>query len=345
VFCLLRTGEIIEDTKELVEIPSWSDESEAAEYISGLVGGEIDEVGNVFASKGSGGPEIAFISHMDTVPPSGEHEVRVDGGRIYGRGAADMKGTLVAMAKAFEDADPNGKLTFASFVGEETDARGVKHAVSNGFSPDVALIGEGTVGYTEEGMIDVCVAHRGRRECQVVVRGIPSHASQPHLGENAIYSMMGVIDEVKELETPEEEIYGEKVRGSACVTQIESKGATNVVPDRCQITIDVRTTPSHRLEFDLGDKTKVVSDVPPMVTEDERLIKGVEESIEFVTGYSPRRIVKPQTTDSGFLKEAGVETIVVGAAESKEPHSNNESVSIDVLEDIYEVYRHFANTY
>ncbi|WGI17717.1 M20/M25/M40 family metallo-hydrolase [Methanonatronarchaeum sp. AMET-Sl] len=340
----MRTGEIIEDTRKLVEIPSWRDEAEAGEFVCDLVGGEIDEVGNVFARKGSGSPEIAFISHLDTVPPSGEHEVRVEGDRIYGRGAADMKGTLVSMAKAFEDAEPQGTLVFASFVGEETNAKGVKHAVKNGFQPDYAVIGEGTVGYTEEGKIDVCVAHRGRREYRVITKGRPSHASQPHLGENAIYSMMDVLKEIKELDDVKEEIFGEMVKSSSCVTQIESMGASNVVPDRCQITVDVRTTPKNMFKIEVGDKVEVVSDVPPMITEDEKLIQGLEKSIEFNTGYQPKRIIKPQTTDSGFLKEAGVETIVLGGAESKEPHSNNESVSIDILEDLYTIYKHFANT-
>ncbi|OUJ18111.1 Acetylornithine deacetylase [Methanonatronarchaeum thermophilum] len=341
----MRTGEIIEDTKELVGIPSWSDESGASEFVADLVGGEIDEVGNVFASKGSGGPEVAFVSHLDTVPPSDGLDVRVEGGRIYGRGSADMKGTLVSMAKAFLDAQPSCTLTFASFVGEETDARGVKHAVESGFQPDYAVIGEGTVGYTEKGEIDVCIAHRGRREYKVITRGRPSHASQPHYGENAIYSMMDVIKKIQEHEHPEEEIFGEKVKASSCVTQIESKGAANVVPDRCQITVDVRTTPNNKFELDLGDETQITSDVPPMVTEDEKLIQNIEESINRVTGYQPKRIIKPQTTDSGFLKEKGVETIVIGGAESKEPHSNNESVSIDILADLYEIYKHFANNF
>lgn len=342
---MFEGNELIKRTKELVEIPSWEDETEASEYVAELVDGEIDEVGNVFATKGSGEKEIAFVSHLDTVPPSGDLEVYSENNRIFGRGSADMKGPLVAMALAYNKANPNHKLTFASFVGEETDAEGAKHAVKEGFSPEYAVIGEGTANYTEKDKIDVCIAHRGRKEFEIITRGVSSHASQPDLGENAIREMMKVIEKINETEPPSEEILGEKIKSSACVTQINSKGARNVVPDNCEIVVDVRTTPNTIYELDFGDEKRTTSDVPGMKTEDEELIENAEKKIREVTEYSPNRIIKPQATDAGFLAKNGSETIIIGPGEPTEPHSKKESISIDLLEDAYRIYLNIANEF
>ncbi len=341
---MFKNSELINKTKELVEIPSWENEKDASKFIAELVDGEIDEVGNVFATKGSGDKEIAFISHMDTVPPhDNKLDVHSKDGRIYGRGAADMKGPLIAMAMAFNEASPEQKLTFASFVGEETDARGVKYAKRNDFSPDYSIIGEGTASYTNQGKIDVCVAHRGRKELKIKTLGISSHASQPELGENAIHEMMDLINKIKKSEPPKKEIFGEEVEAGSCITQIKSEGAANVVPDSCTITVDVRTIPDKDYELNLGDETEIISDVPAMVTENEELIKRVEGCIEKETNYSPKRIIKPQATDAGFLSQNGSDTIIVGPGEPKEPHSRRESISIDLLENAYHIYLKIAS--
>lgn len=342
---MYESGKLIEKTKKLVEIPSWKDEEEATKFVSNLVDGEIDETGNVFATKGEGEKEIALISHLDTVPPSGELEVHSENGRIYGRGSADMKGPLIAMALAFNNADPNHRLVFASFVGEETDARGVKHAIKNGFNPDYSIIGEGTANYSKKGKIDVCVAHRGRKEIEIETRGVTSHASQPDLGENAILEMMDVIEKIDEKEPPSQTIFGEKITAGSCITKIKSEGATNVVPDKCKITVDVRTIPNQTFELDYGDHREIVSDVPAMKTNNEELIESLENSVKKETGYSPKRIIKPQATDAGFLAENGSDTIILGPGEPTEPHSNNESVSIDLLEDAYKIYLDFVNSF
>ncbi|PTD94557.1 peptidase M20 [archaeon SCG-AAA382B04] len=342
---MFESNELVKKTKELVKIPSWEDEKEASKYVCDLVDGEIDEIGNVFASKGEGEKEIAFISHLDTVPPSNELEVYTENSRIFGRGAADMKGSLIAMALAFNKASPNQKLTFASFVGEETDARGVKHAVKNGFSPDYSIIGEGTANYSQKDKLDVCVAHRGRKEVEIETKGVSSHASQPEFGENAILEMFDVIKKIQNTEPPKEEVFGEEMKAGSCITQIESEGATNVVPDKCQITMDVRTIPNKNYDLEFGDKHRIVTDVLPMKTKNEELIKALERSVEKETGYSPNRIIKPQATDAGFLAENGSDTIILGPSEPTEPHSNNESVSIDILEDTYNVFLDLANNF
>lgn len=335
---MFETNKLVEKTKELVKIPSWKDEAEASNFIAELVDGETDEVGNVFASKGEGEKELALISHIDTVPPSGELEAYSENDRIYGRGSADMKGPLVAMALAFKNAEPNAKITFASFVGEETDARGVKHAINEGFSPNYSIIGEGTANYSEKDKMDVCVAHRGRKEVEIVTKGVSSHASQPKLGENAIYEMRDVLEKTKNSEPPSEKICGEEMELGSCVTKISSDGASNVVPNECKVTVDIRTIPNKEYKINYGDDKKVISDVPPMKTKEEKLVELLENSIKKETGYSPNRIIKPQATDAGFLAKTGSDTIILGPSEPAEPHSNNESISIQLLEDAYHTY-------
>lgn len=344
---MLNSGKIIQKTKDLVEVPSWEDEKKAAKYVKDLVSGEIDEVGNVFASKGSGKPEIALVSHLDTVPPSsGENKVYSKDGRIYGRGSADMKGPLISMAMAFNDVEPQrGKITFASMVGEETDARGIRHAISKGFIPDYAIIGEGTASYSEKGNIDVCIGHRGRKVLKILTKGRSSHASQPHLGENAIYNMAEIIKNIESMDLPTTKLMDKKMSGNLCVTRIKSEGPTNVVPNKCEATVDMRTVPKSEFEFDVEGEVKLLRDFPAMITESEDMIEKAENAIKSETGYKPNKIIKPQATDAGFLSKEGTETIILGPGEPGEPHSNNESVDIDLLEDAYRVYKNILKNF
>ena len=97
----------------------------------------IDSVGNVIATKGNGEPRILLCGHMDTVP--GQIPVRIENGFIYGRGASDAKGPLIAMLlAASEFPKQRGTIIFAGVVDEEGNATGVKQLVKNKLSADYA---------------------------------------------------------------------------------------------------------------------------------------------------------------------------------------------------------------
>ena len=353
---------VAELTRELVSIPSHEDETAAGDAIEEWLRRETDadvrrdDVGNVIARKGEGGETLALIGHHDVVEPA-ESQLASDGGylveerdgRLYGRGAADMKGAVAASMLAFRTADPAGELVFASFVGEEIGGVGARHAIDEGFAPDYAVVGEGSTNYSSAGVTDVAVAHKGRRGSTITARGSAVHASEAEAGENAIYRAADAVDVVRDLEAPAVEVAGETVEGSVVVTEIDGGTAWNVVPDRCEVTVDERTVPGERAPLERvadleGVEWTVDQDLPPMRCDDDAFAETVLEAADAAQSGSPELVTKPHATDAGWLSEAGTECVVYGPAEPGEAHTDTESVSIDVLERCAETYRRVAES-
>ena len=360
---------LTELARELVAVPSHEDETAAGDLIEEWLRDETDaaverdEAGNVVARRGpdetdeADPPTLALVGHHDVVPPD-DAQVAVDGGyvveerdgRLYGRGTADMKGSVAAAMVAFQAADPACELVFASFVGEETGGVGCRAAIEAGFAPDYAVVGEGSTGYSAPGVTDVAVVHRGRRAATIEARGSASHASEPDAGVNAIYRAVDAVDLVRELPAHETEVLGHRVEGSVVVTEIDGGTAWNVVPERCAFTVDERTVPGARASLEdvesiEGVTLSVDQDLPPMACDDPDFAEAVLAAADASQEGSPRQVTKPHATDAGWLASmAGTTCVVCGAAEPGEAHTADESVSLAVLERCAEIYRRVAET-
>jgi len=349
--------------RSLVTIPSHEDPTAAGDAIEAWLRAETDgevhrdDVGNVVARRGDG-PSLALVGHHDVVPPAAgqvegsDYVVETADGRLYGRGAADMKGALAAAMVAFRDAEPAGELVFASFVGEEVGGTGARAAIDAGFAPDFAVVAEGSTGYSAPGVTDVAVAHRGRRGSTLTARGEAAHASTPERGVNAIYRACEAIAFVRGLELPAVEVLGEPVRGSLAVTEIEGGDAWNVIPDTCTVTVDERTVPGElapleRAEAVEGVEWTVDDVVPPMACDDEAFAEAALEALRSATATDPapgepQLVAKPHATDAGWLAEAGVTCVVCGPAELGQAHTATESVDLAVLDRCERAYRSLA---
>ncbi|NKE37580.1 M20 family metallopeptidase [Natronococcus sp. JC468] len=354
---------VIDLTRELAAIPSHEDETAAGDFLETWLRRETaaevtrDEVGNVLARKGAGEETLALVGHHDVVEPAdsqvgpgGEYVLEERDGRLYGRGTADMKGAVAAAAIAFRAADPAGELVFASFVGEEVGGVGARHAIDEGFAPDYAVVGEGSTGYSAPGVTDVAVAHKGRRGSTITARGERAHASEQEAGENAIYRASDAVAVVRDLEPPAVEVAGETLEGSVVVTEIEGGTAMNVVPDRCELTVDERTVPGERAALERvadleGVAWTVDQDLPPMECGDEAFAEAVREAADGAQPGAPELVTKPHATDAGWLSQAGTDCVICGAAEPGEAHTDAESVSIDVLERCADLYRRTAESW
>jgi acetylornithine deacetylase len=350
-------------TRGLVSIPSHDDEAAAGEYITAWLRDHTDarvtcdDHGNVTARKGRGDTSLAFVGHHDVVPPDesqidadGEYVVEERDGRLYGRGAADMKGCVAAALLAFRDADPAGELIFASFVGEEQGGVGCQAAIEDGFAPDYAVVGEGSTGYSAPGTTDVAVAHKGRRGSTIVAEGAAAHASEPEAGANAIYRATDAVDVVRDLDFPETTVLGHEMSGSVAVTEIDGGSAWNVIPERCEVTVDERTVPSERAPLDRveaidGVSWRVDQDLPPMACGDADFAAAVLDAATTAQDGAPEHVVKPHATDAGWLAQAGTDCVIVGAAEPGEAHTADESVSLDVLERCRDIYEDVAESW
>ena len=324
----------------LVAAPSHEDETTAGDLIAGWLADhtdadvERDGAGNVIARRNAGaGASLALVGHHDVVPPDdgqldgGEYVLEERDGRLYGRGAADMKGSLAAAMVAFRDADPAGELVFASFVGE------------------------GSTGYSGAGVTDVAVAHKGRRAVTVEAEGEAAHASEPEAGANAVYRATEAVDLVRVADAPRTEVLGHDLEGSVVVTEMEGGSAWNVVPEACEFTVDERTVPGERADLGAveavpGVSVAVDQDLPPMACDDAAFADAVRSAAEAAQDGTPEAVVKPHATDAGWLAgRAGTTCVVCGAAEPGEAHTATESVSLSVLERCVDVYRRVTETW
>jgi len=355
---------LVELTRDLVSIPSHADETAAGDFLAAWLRRETDadvrrdEAGNVFARKGGGDETLALVGHHDVVEPAdsqvvatgNEYTVDERDGRLYGRGTADMKGALAAALLAFRDADPASDLVFASFVGEEVGGVGARHAIEQGFTPEYAIVGEGSTNYSGTAVTDVAVAHKGRRGSTIIAHGTAAHASEADAGENAIYRATDAIDHTRELEVPSVDVAGETLAGRLTVTEIEGGSAWNVVPARCSFTVDERTVPGERAPLERvadreGIEWTVDQDWPPMQCADGAFADAVLEAAAASQTADPEHVTKPHATDAGWLSAAGTECVIYGPAEPGEAHTDDESVSIAVLERCRETYRRVAETW
>jgi len=218
---------------------------------------ETDPVGNVQGAVDSGkpGPTLLIDAHMDTVgvlpesawtlsPFSGA----VTSGRLYGRGAADMKGALAAAVYGIASLDRrsfSGRVVVSASVGEETAEGAALETVVERWKPDFVVIGEATG-------LNLAVGGRGRAELTVEVVGVPAHASTPHLGVHAVEGMFRLADEVGRLTMREDSLLG---RGVVCLTDIISEPypAQSTVPALCRATFERRLMDGESRETVLAD--------------------------------------------------------------------------------------------
>ncbi|MFB6101843.1 MAG: M20 family metallopeptidase [Haloplanus sp.] len=367
-------SDVLDLTRRLVAIPSHEDERAAGDAVASWLRTETeatvrrDPHGNVFARRrvgDGGGRSLALVGHHDVVPPADdqvegeEYVVEERDGRLYGRGTADMKGSLAAAMVAFRDADltatpgapvdPVDELVFASFVGEERGGVGARAAIDDGVAPDYAVVGEGSTGYSAPGVTDVAVAHKGRRGSTLVARGEGAHASEPEAGENAVYRACDAVDAVRGLDAPATTVLDHDLEGSVAVTEIDGGSAWNVIPERCTVTVDERTVPGERAALERAEAVEGVEwtvdqDLPPMACDEAGFAEAVLAAADAAQDGDPERVVKPHATDAGWLAAAGTTCVVCGAAEPGEAHTATESVGIAVLERCERLYRTLAES-
>ncbi len=221
-------------------------------------------------------PVVALNTHLDTVPISDGWTVdpfggEIRDGRVWGIGAGDAKGQIVAMLGAIEGlvragAPIRGDLVFTAVADEELGSLGAR-AVVKGLSVDYAVIGEPT-------RLRVGIAHRGSLRPRIMVRGRSAHSSTPRLGVNAIFKMRKVLAALEAycegLDARAHPLIGPP---SGAVTLIAGGHKESAVPDRCEIVLDRRMVPGER-------QGQVVADIEALLArlraEDSELQVAIE---------------------------------------------------------------------
>lgn len=242
---LIRTHSVTTGEKEVVEVLS------AEMKRLGFDRVWVDDFGSLIGVvEGSQpGPAILLDGHCDTVEahaPDWSHDPwggEVENGRLYGRGAADMKGSLAAMIHAvgnLERGKLRGRVAVSATVSEEVAEGGAFKAVVEALRPEFVVIGEATELNLNRG-------GRGRAEIQLKTIGRSAHSSSPQAGRCAVTDMIRVIQAVNDRPAPVDEVLG---AGSIVLTDIISAPhpGYSVIPYRCDVTYDRRLLPADNRE-------------------------------------------------------------------------------------------------
>jgi len=298
----------------------------------------------VRARGAGGGRTLLLCGHLDTVGVAGmrdPHVPRVDGDRLYGRGAYDMKAGLAAALVAARSAASlglAGDVVVAAVADEEHASLGVQEALRH-VRADAAVV-------TEPTELEVAVAHKGFAWSEVSVRGRAAHGSRPHLGVDAIVRMGGVLRELGALD----EALGTRshpLLGRPSVHASTVRGGTEMssYPASCVLGLERRTLPGETgddverelsalldrcraadAQLDAEPRTLLVRD-PFELGAGAELVGVVRAAAASVLGAPPPIGGASYWADSAFIAGAGVPTVLLGPG-GEGAHADEEWVSL-----------------
>jgi acetylornithine deacetylase/succinyl-diaminopimelate desuccinylase family protein len=367
----LDEGRVIAAVQEALRIDSvFGNEAAVGRYLRELMANEgMDDVefqdvqegrANVIGTlRGTGsGPVLLLQGHMDTVP-AGSHPEPFSGalrdGRIWGRGASDDKGPLVAailaagLAKRI--AGPlEGTCMVAGTVDEESEKRGAFGLVDRRVGADFGINVEPTD-------LRIAIAQKGCVSLRVTTAGVAAHGSNPHLGQNAIEKMADVIRAIREAPRPREEFPGiGTVEGTYNVGVIEGGQMFFIVPDRCSVWVDRRTIPGETQDQALAELRRVVAEVDPeaevvverqdwsweriqrrgigscAINAESPIVQAVAQGVESVLGEEPVFHLQNAWCETDFLiNDLGIPTVNFGPGKMELAHTSDEHIEVDSL--------------
>jgi len=288
---------------------------------------------------------LLVCGHIDTVGVEGMTDPlapRVDGDRLYGRGAYDMKAGVAAALIAAREAvglGLSGDVVVACVADEEHSSLGVQEVLRL-VRADAAIV-------TEPTELQVVVAHKGFVWAEVTVEGVAAHGSRPHLGVDAIVKAapvlagIGALDEWLAAETSHP-LLG---RGSVHAGTIGGGVEPSAYPGRCTVTVERRTLPGETAQTFAGELERLLDDAratdpelqasfattlvrqPFTADPDSEIVRATCDAAEAVLGTAPALTGASYWADAAFIAAAGIPTVMFGPA-GDGAHAVEEWVSI-----------------
>jgi len=342
----------VELLREVVRIPSESRQEDAvvARLESAMLelGMAPKKTGRNLTSllDGGDGPLLLLNSHTDTVPvgqgwTKDPLKADIEDGRIYGRGSNDAKGCLVAMmiaaVKAFKSNAPKGKVLIAASCEEEVLGQGLEVLLPTLPRPDAAVVGEPTG-------LKAAVAQKGLLLLEIIAKGRSAHAAHGG-GINAVEAAARDVLALSKLAIDKE--HPALGKTTIHVTQISGGDRHNVIPDRCKLVVDIRTTPSVSPDEIIALVKKTVEGE---VTIRSNRLGSVETDpahpiVQAALAANPsgRAYGSPTLSDWVFLK--GIPTVKAGPGDSKRSHTPDEYLEVAELEAGVDFYEKLIRTY
>ncbi len=358
---------------QLIAFPSVSDRSnlDIVAFIEGYLRSEGIESCRIMALEGgkaslfatigdSSLPGVVLSAHTDVVPANepgwstAPFTATLHGGRIYGRGATDMKGFLAVVLAAvpfLRQAECRTPVHLAFSHDEEVGCRGapalVEHILERAAKPALTIVGEPT------GM-RVARAHKGKRAWRVVVTGRAGHSALPHRAANAVETAAAIAAGLRalgrELErgAPADSDF-DPPWSSLHVGSLHGGGALNLVPDRAVIEFEIRMLPG-------TDAAVLTRRIEGIIAEERALLKArapeadiaVEPMIEYpaldtqvgstaiaaaarLAGDTGPALTVAFGTEAGIYAAAGIPTVVCGPGDIGRAHKADEWIGLDEL--------------
>jgi acetylornithine deacetylase len=316
-------------------VPGGAGEAEIADFVAAWLSEagldvELDEAApgrpNVVATARAtgGGASLMLNAHMDTVGVEGMErpfEPVVRDGRLYGRGAYDMKGSLAACmlaARRLAAEELSGDVIVTAVADEEYASVGVQSVLAERRA-DAAIV-------TEPTGLRVCVAHKGFVWAEIETEGRAAHGSRPAEGIDAITRMAPVLERLAELQAALDAAPGHELVGPGSVhaSLIEGGQELSSYPARCRLALERRTAPGESADDFARECDALVEGVPGAearmglvrppfaVDPDAEVVQAVSRAAEAVTGRAATVYGETYWMDAAFTQAAGIPTVVFG---------------------------------
>lgn len=322
------------------------------------------EVDNLWARRGSEGPLFVFAGHTDVVPTGPESEWRhppfsptEENGLLYGRGAADMKGSLAAMITATErfiaqHPDHQGSIGYLITSDEEGPAiegtvKVVEWLQARNEAIDWCLVGEPT---GSDKVADVIKnGRRGSLGATLTIRGTQGHVAYPHLAKNPVHLVAPVLAELVAMkwDNGNESFPPTTFQ----ISNIQAgTGATNVIPGDLTVIFNFRFSTEvtdaelrtqvetvlqkHQLDYRIDWQLSG----QPFLTPEGELVDATQAAIKSICGYETELSTSGGTSDGRFIAPTGAQVLELGPLNAT-IHKVNEHVTIDELDTLSEIYQ------
>ena len=315
---------------------------------------------NLFARRGHGAPHFAFAGHTDVVPVGDASAWRhapfsgaLEDGKLFGRGAADMKGGIAAFVGAvrqFVECHPDGSISLIITGDEEGDAdygtvKMVEWMRAHDHLPDVCVVGEPT---NPDRLGDVIKnGRRGSLSCQLTVDGVQGHVAYPHLADNPIVRLLAMMAPVNGVTLDGGNNYFDA--STAHITSIDTGNvAGNVIPATVSARFNIRFNTEHKADDLIGFLEEHFNRIggnwqadwrvsaEPFVTPAGPLTDLMQAAITEVTGKNAELSTSGGTSDARFI------TYLCPVAEfglvGQTMHTVDEHVSIDDIDQLTAIY-------
>lgn len=324
----------------------------------------FDDVDNFWAVRGESGPILCFAGHTDVVPTGPESnwtfppfDATEHEGQLYGRGAADMKGSLAAMVVAVEQfiaehPDHGGRIAFLITSDEEGIATNGTVKVVNwlqeqGITPEYCLVGEPSS--TNRCGDVIKNGRRGSLGCVMRIKGKQGHVAYPHLASNPIHNASPALtDLATEVWDQGNQFFPAT---SFQISNIHAgTGVTNVIPGELEIVFNFRFS-TEVTEQILRQRTEAILDKHGLdydmswtlngqafLTAEGDLVEAAVDSIRAVTGLETELSTAGGTSDGRFIAPMGTQVVELGPVNAT-IHQVDENINIadlDTLTDIYQ---------